>query len=149
MAKDLIDYNICNFMQKCTHNKAPSSFQNLFIKNRNFYSCLIYNLKLGRKTSLRSFPKLVFPRVWNALTLESKRSESLSFFKKKVIIWKNTMFLAVFKTANHEIVSIQYTTCSILTSFIKNYNFILFVFLFRILYHICSVLLSILCTRVG
>ena len=70
MVKDLIDYNICNFMQKCTHNTAPSSFQNLFIKNRNFDRSLSYNLKLVRKTSLRLFPTLVFPRVWNALTRE-------------------------------------------------------------------------------
>ena len=46
---------------------------------------LSQNLKLVRKTSLRSFPTLVFPRVWNALTLESKRSESLSLFKKKIL----------------------------------------------------------------
>jgi hypothetical protein len=85
MVKDLIDYNICNFMQKCTHNTAPSSFQNLFIKNRNFDRSLSYNLKLVRKTSLRLFPTLVFPRVWNALTLESKRSESLALFKKKIL----------------------------------------------------------------
>jgi len=85
MVKDLIDYNICNFMQKCTHNTAPSSFQNLFIKNRNFDRSLSYNLKLVRKTSLRSFPTLVFPRVWNALTLESKRRESLALFKKKIL----------------------------------------------------------------
>ena len=85
MVKDLIDYNICNFMQKCTHNTAPYSFQNLFIKNRNFDRSLSYNLKLVRKTSLRLFPTLVFPRVWNALTLESKRSESLALFKKKIL----------------------------------------------------------------
>ena len=52
-----------------------------------------------------TLPTLVFTRVWNALTLESQRSESLSLFKKKMLvtIWKNTMFLAVSKTANHAV----------------------------------------------
>ena len=116
MVEDLIDYDKCNFMQKCTHNTAPSSFQNVFIKNRNFDRSLSYNLKLVRKTSLgslRAFPTLVFARVWNALTLESNRSESLSLFKKQILSnnLENKMFLAVFKTANHavsiEIVSIH------------------------------------------
>ena len=54
-------------------------------KKQEYMISLSYNLKLTRKLSLRSFPTLVFLRVWNALTLESKRSESLSLFKKNNI----------------------------------------------------------------
>ena len=60
MVKDLIDYNLCNFMQKCAHKTAPSSFQNVFIKNRNFDRSLSYNLKLVRKTALDHFQHLYF-----------------------------------------------------------------------------------------
>ena len=103
--------------------QAPSSFQNLFIKNRYFDRFLSFNLKLVMKTSLRSFPSLVFPRVWNTLTLESKRSESLSVSKKKILIdnLENTRFLIVFKSANHAIKVYCVYTCSMLTIFkIKN-----------------------------
>ena len=92
MVEDLIYYDKCNFMQKCTHNTAPSSFQDVFIKNRNFDRSLSYNLKLVRKTSLsplRSFPTLVFPRVWNALTPESILT---SFIKNVSYLLRLTVF---------------------------------------------------------
>ena len=45
----------------------------------------------------------LIPRFWNALTLESQKSESLSLFEKKILSdnLENNIFPAVFKTANH------------------------------------------------
>ena len=78
---DMVEYSLGLFMYKYTHNITPFSFENFFDRLINHDRNLNFKTKMVKSSCLEFFPSFTLPNFWNSLSLDIKRSTSLSVFK--------------------------------------------------------------------
>ena len=90
MTPDLVDFNQAIFMYKYTNKLLPTSFENIFKKLGNFERSLNYQLGILKMCSFQYLPSSSLLKMWNNLPLDSKRSNSLSIFRNRLL---NSLFI--------------------------------------------------------
>ena len=81
-APDLLQMNMLSFMYKYDSKKVPPSFENHFTPLINYERSKNYHLINVKCKKLQKFPSYSLPKRWNELSLDEKRINSLSSFKK-------------------------------------------------------------------
>jgi hypothetical protein len=79
---DLYSLNVGIFMYKYINSKLPSSFNGMFQSLSEPNRTKNFILEKTKKRYLDFFPKVILPKLWNALNLELKTSQTLNLLKR-------------------------------------------------------------------
>ena len=82
-APDHLQLNMNVFMYNYDGGKVPPSFNNFFTRLNSYDRSKNFCLDIARNKKLHKFSSYYLPKLWNALSLEIKRSTSLNVFKNK------------------------------------------------------------------
>ena len=81
---DLYSLNVSMFMYKYHNNKLPESFNGIFEPLQLPNRTQSYKLERPKSKTLEKFPSVLFPKIWNNLSLCMKKSKSISYLKQNI-----------------------------------------------------------------
>ena len=81
---DLYRLNVSVFMYKYHNDKLPESFNGIFEPLQLPNRTQSYKLERPKNKTLEQFPSVLFPKIWNNLSLCTKNAKSIRYLKQNI-----------------------------------------------------------------